>query len=141
MKYKTAIIITASLMTTALSAQGLSDRTFECEGNTHININGRVTQESPFQGVFQVAGDTITMTVGDTMRFSETYKASAEITNDKMYGFTANDKDKGDLVLYKDSGYFRIFNFVNNSTKSGISMKFEVTIGKCQKLVPSDVFL
>lgn len=111
----------------------ITNRAVECEGNTIIDVDGRIGTQTPFRAVFSIEGDVVSMIEGDTFRFSKTYTANKEITKADRPGYHS---ENGNLFFYKTSGRFEIFKM--QVVSSGL--KTEKTAGQCKPFTTSNVF-
>jgi len=127
-------LLTIVCLPHAKAADSSTAKMVECDGNTLIKVDDRIGAQTQFHAIFSIEGDTVTMVEGDSTRFSNSYKASEELTKPGRPGYGSAN---GNLFFFKTSGRFEIFKM--EVTSSG-GLKSETTEGQCKSFTPSDVF-
>lgn len=105
-----------------------------CKGQTIIKVVDSVGAQTPFDAIFRIEGDSVTMIEGDFFRFAKDYLASTELTRPGRPGYKS---DRGNLFFFLDSGRFQIFRLDHIVD---VGLKTESTTGDCTKFDSSGVF-
>lgn len=135
MRGVTQILCAAACLVALVGPARSAPREFSCEGTTIIDVNGYIGAQTPFDSVFSLNGDEVTMVEGDDMRFAKSYTRSAELES-KDASRQAFTSERGNLFLYRESDRFEIF-WV--SVVDG-RIRIERTEGRCKAFVRQRLF-